>query len=196
VLKWLKEFLWIVMLIFFGELVPVFLVPFKLNPLLYIPLVDSAMFYLLVFKAIGNPMVFMKLGVIDELIRETKNNKTFMLKETDVQVMREQLNRVIEGKELFYKPEMSLAYLSGKLKIPEHHLTQLLNKIYKCNFNELVNSIRVEEVKKRLNNPDFNKLTIEGIGESVGFTSRITFHKVFKRFTQLTPLEYKKKSNQ
>jgi len=194
--KWLKQYFYIILIIFGGELVPVFLVPFNLDPLLYIPLVNSVLFYLLVYKAVVNPEIFSKLALAGSLIEKTSKNKTFSLKESDINNVKINLDRMIFDKSVFFKSEMSLSYLSAELGIAEHHLTYVLNKVYNTNFKEFVNSIRVEEVKKRLIDADYNKLTIEAIGGSVGFASRITFHNVFKKHTNLTPADFKKMNAQ
>ena len=193
VIKWLKEFLWIICLIFLGEIIPVFLIPFRLDPLLYIPLINSAFFYLLVYKAVVNPAIFQKLELINKSLDNALKNKGYVPRETDIRQMKEILDKVLNDKTLFFKPEMSLAFLSKSLDIQEHHLTYLINNQYKRNFKDLVNSVRIEEVKKRLTDPDFHKLTIEAISESVGFVSRSSFHHVFKKYTGLTPADYKRK---
>ena len=60
------------------------------------------------------------------------------------------------------------------------------------NFTSYVNQYRVNEVKKMLCDPTFNKYNIESIGLEAGFSSKTTFFNVFKKFTGMTPKEFKK----
>ncbi len=57
-------------------------------------------------------------------------------------------------------------------------------------FLELINKYRIEEAKSLILDPKLNE-TIEGIGYSVGFNSKSTFHSAFKRITGQTPSEFK-----
>ena len=60
------------------------------------------------------------------------------------------------------------------------------------NFFDLINGYRVEEAKEKLS--DFKEeQTILGIGFEVGFNSKSAFNRVFKKFTQMTPSEFRKK---
>jgi AraC-like DNA-binding protein len=46
-------------------------------------------------------------------------------------------------------------------------------------------------------NPEWEKLTLEGIGNEVGFSSRTTFYNSIKKFRGVSPSEFfEKKKNQ
>ena len=83
-----------------------------------------------------------------------------------------------------------MTLLSETLKIPKHHLTEVLNNKMGKNFFQFVNEYRVDAVKKLLSNPK-NRYSIEAIGYECGFNSKSTFFSVFKNMTQQTPMEYK-----
>ena len=61
-------------------------------------------------------------------------------------------------------------------------------------FPALLAETRVREAMRRLDGSDtqYANLTIEAIGESVGFKSRSTFSTAFKRVTGLTPNDYRR----
>jgi AraC-like DNA-binding protein len=50
----------------------------------------------------------------------------------------------------------------------------------------------VDEVKSRMDNPEFENLTILGIAFDCGFNTKSAFNRVFKKLTGFTPSEYKK----
>ncbi len=71
--------------------------------------------------------------------------------------------------------------------------TELSNGINHCagvNFNEFINQLRVEDFKKCVHNPGFRRLSLYGIAQEVGFSSKTSFYRAFKRISGLTPKEY------
>jgi AraC-like DNA-binding protein len=63
----------------------------------------------------------------------------------------------------------------------------------KKNFYDLVNGYRVEEAKRLLLDPKNTNYTILSVGFEAGFNSKTTFNTVFKKFTGLTPTDFRKK---
>jgi AraC-like DNA-binding protein len=56
-----------------------------------------------------------------------------------------------------------------------------------------VNSYRIEEAGKRLADPAEDHKTILEIAYDTGFYSKSVFNTAFKKFTGMTPSQYKKK---
>jgi AraC-like DNA-binding protein len=53
-----------------------------------------------------------------------------------------------------------------------------------------VNGYRIEEFKLRVENPQFQHLTLLGIAYDVGFNSKTAFNRSFKKITGMTPRDY------
>jgi AraC-like DNA-binding protein len=87
---------------------------------------------------------------------------------------------------------MSLNVLAEKINIPYYQLSRLINQNYKQNFNDFINAMRVAEAKKKLLDSNYNRLTIEAIGQSVGFNSKSSFYIAFKKYAHCSPKEYMK----
>ena len=58
-------------------------------------------------------------------------------------------------------------------------------------FFDLINSYRIEEAKKMIKEPEDEKMTISEVMYKVGFNSKSSFNTAFKKYTGLTPSEYK-----
>jgi AraC-like DNA-binding protein len=100
---------------------------------------------------------------------------------------------LMEQEKLYQEPELTLNHLANKLKIPTYQVSQSLNEGMKKNFYDLVNGYRVEEAKRLLLDPKNGNYTILSVGFEAGFNSKTTFNTVFKKFTGLTPTEFKEK---
>ncbi|MEE6126721.1 helix-turn-helix domain-containing protein [Chryseobacterium arthrosphaerae] len=98
----------------------------------------------------------------------------------------------MEAERPFLDEELSLQKLSLLMEVSTHRLSEVINQDLGTNFYKFVNSYRVEEVKKKLRTPEFDKYSILGIAFESGFNSKSTFNKIFKEETGMTPSEFKK----
>ena len=99
----------------------------------------------------------------------------------------------MESEKLYQEPELTSQQLAAKLNLPVHHLSQAINDGLHKNFYDLVNDYRVEEAKRLLLDPKNDSFTILSTGFEAGFNSKTTFNTVFKKFTGLTPTDFREK---
>ncbi|MBO0936909.1 helix-turn-helix domain-containing protein [Fibrella sp. HMF5335] len=90
----------------------------------------------------------------------------------------------------FTNPNLTLAELAAKLKMPPHVLSKVLNEGYDKNFFDFINTHRINELKVRLHNPQFRSYTLLSMALEVGFNSKTAFNRSFKKLTNQTPSEY------
>ena len=96
----------------------------------------------------------------------------------------------LQDKQAFLCHGYSIKMLSEETGIPYTHLSMVINQEFAMNFNELVNSYRVDYVKKLMKQPDAGQFTFEALAEKAGFNSRTTFSRAFSQFAGCTPREY------
>ena len=94
----------------------------------------------------------------------------------------------------FLHPDFRLQDLAVQLSLNRNTLSYLINKIYGKNFNQLLNEKRVEIVLHKIGCPEWENLSLHGIAQEVGFRSRTTFNKAFKKKTGYTFSEYRAES--
>ena len=92
----------------------------------------------------------------------------------------------LESSKPYLKQGYSINDLSNETGIPLHHLTALLNKGYHERFNDFINKLRLNYMVNYFK-PEWEMLTLEGIGKEVGFNSRTTFYNTIKKNTGLSP---------
>jgi AraC-like DNA-binding protein len=91
----------------------------------------------------------------------------------------------------FQDVELTLTSLAKQIDISRNQLSELINSGTGVNFYDFVNNYRVEEVKGLLKNPKYKDFTLLAIAYEAGFPSKSTFNSIFKKFTGLTPSEYR-----
>ncbi|HEV8504807.1 MAG TPA: helix-turn-helix domain-containing protein [Chitinophagaceae bacterium] len=102
---------------------------------------------------------------------------------------------MMEQEKLYQEPELTLQQLSDKLQFPYYLVSQAINEGMKKSFYDLINSYRIEEAKRLLLDPKNINYTVLSVGFEAGFNSKTTFNTVFKKFTGLTPTEYRDKQS-
>lgn len=101
------------------------------------------------------------------------------------------LKKYVESSKIFLNAELSLEDLAQQVKIPKHHLTQLLNERMGKNFYNYINEYRVQEAVRRLKNKS-EDVNILSLAYDCGFNSKSSFNNYFKKVTQHTPSSYRK----
>ncbi len=94
---------------------------------------------------------------------------------------------------LFLDPDLTLNKLSLRLRIHYNHLSRIINERFGLSYNDFINKYRIEEARKKLTASGEKESTILDIAYSTGFYSKSVFNAAFKKFTGMTPTEYRKK---
>lgn len=142
-------------------------------------LITAASIYAIGYTAINNPDVFKSIPAAEPASRRTPN----------LSGLKEKLLYVMQTNKPYQKNDLRISDLSDDLGVSSHQLSQLINDEFKVNFYDFVNQYRVEDAKKLLAGNDRN-LKMLAIAYEVGFNSKATFNRVFKKLTDLTPSEF------
>lgn len=97
----------------------------------------------------------------------------------------------MEDEKPYLNNEITIGELADMLGLHSKTLSQVINEQLNVNFFNFINGYRVEEVKAKLRNPDFDHYSILGIAYDAGFSSKSSFNSIFKKFTATTPSNYK-----
>lgn len=161
-------------------------ISYPYNPMIYLGMVGPYFIYynILFFKAWYASDVF--IGV-DEHVKY----KSSKLKKEEADILLEKLEKYIISEKPFLNPDITLSLLADNLNMLPRTLSQLINEYYNQNFYDYINSLRVEESKKLLLDSSCKRTVLEILYE-VGFNNKSAYNIAFKKFTGLTPTEYKK----
>ncbi|GAA3967852.1 helix-turn-helix transcriptional regulator [Hymenobacter antarcticus] len=102
---------------------------------------------------------------------------------------REKLQQMMTEEQPWLEPELTLAELAHRLRTNTSLLSHVINTGCGQNFNDFVNSYRVAEAERKLQDPRLGHYSLVGIALESGFNSKSTFNRVFKKLTGRTPSE-------
>ncbi|MDN5200973.1 helix-turn-helix domain-containing protein [Fulvivirgaceae bacterium BMA10] len=101
-----------------------------------------------------------------------------------------QLQSAMENDKLYLDPGLNRSKVAAYIGINPKIISVILNQHSRQNFNDFVNTYRVEEVCKKLLSTKNRHLTISGIALESGFNSQATFQRAFKNIKGISPKEY------
>jgi AraC-like DNA-binding protein len=127
----------------------------------------------------------------DDLIKSLNAFPVGIAIKPDQQLI-DRLKTFMKDKKPYLDAELTLSTMAKELNLTRSQLSQLINAGIGENFYDFVNKYRVEEVKRLMTDPEMKNFNLFGIALEAGFKSKSTFNLIFKRFTGLTPTEYKK----
>ncbi|MBN2613176.1 MAG: helix-turn-helix transcriptional regulator [Bacteroidales bacterium] len=87
--------------------------------------------------------------------------------------------------------EFSLSAMSEQLGMSVHTVSYILNNYYKMNFREFINSYRINDIKAKLADRQFDGENIQSLAFEAGFNSLSVFNTEFKKATKKTPTAYR-----
>ena len=141
----------------------------------------SVSIYYLVYKWYRSPAVQM----IDRPSKQTAPKRDPIY---DPQDLRERVQR----KNLYRDPKLTLKKLASSMKLNINDLSQTINSGLDQSFNDFINEMRVDEVKRKMEDPKYAHLSQLGMALESGFNSKATYNRAFKKFTGMSPSSYQK----
>lgn len=132
----------------------------------------------------------------EKIIRKTEANKP-ILPEIDEDEednpfidLRDQISDYLASEKPYLNPEFSIGDLATAMKVPQHHISYCLRVLYKQSFPKLKTSLRIEYAKQLMQSDDAVHLSLEGIGQMAGFSSRSSFYSAFQAEVGCSPGEF------
>ena len=134
--------------------------------------------------------IMQKLIGSDNREEPQRKYKKLLFKDQELKKYKTRLIDLMEQKDLYLDPELTLRSLAEYMNLPANHMSQLLNKGFNQNFTEYVNTYRLEHFKKLLQTTDSHHLTILALAYDSGFNSKTVFNTFFKNKEGITPKAY------
>ena len=100
------------------------------------------------------------------------------------------LNRIMKEDKLYLQPNLSLAELAKHLGTSTGLLSSTINNQIGANFNDYINSLRIDEFEESYRSDKNRNYTIIALAMDAGFNSKATFNRAFKKVKGSSPAQY------
>jgi len=131
----------------------------------------------------------------EEWIKQRKKSKgkyyNSSIKQSDLERIAKELNTYMINEEPWLDEQLTLDKLAAHIGMSKHHITQVCNNYFDKNFYQYVNEFRVLKAQEMIKNSK-DKLSLIEIAYDCGFSSKSSFNRYFKLFTNQTPSSFRK----
>ena len=121
---------------------------------------------------------------------EKKETKRIRLNPDETIALKQRLEKLMQEEKLFMQGDLTLIDIANRLQTSRNNISWLLNNECNLTFNDFVNNYRITEFLERIDQGEHLRHTILAIAIEVGFNSKSTFNKAFKRKMDDTPSNY------
>lgn len=162
---------------------------FTLEPYFY----QTLLFKIALIAAIIFLFIAMYIGLKKYLyIRKLKQKyKSSTLDPQKTEAYLDKILHLVEREKVYLDEELTLSGFAEKLSIAPRYLSQVINERLNKNFRDFINGYRIEDAKAMLEGKKEPGASIQDIGSKAGFSSKEVFSRTFKRYTGMTPSEYR-----
>lgn len=106
--------------------------------------------------------------------------------------LEKKIRELMEAKKIYLDGNLTLKKLSEELMVHPNYLSQIINETFRQSFNDFINRYRIEAARGKLQDPKESHKTILEIAYDTGFYSKSVFNTAFKKFTGMTPSQFRK----
>jgi AraC-like DNA-binding protein len=135
-------------------------------------------------------MIFRKPELFKNPVEEAEKQKNQNHPKENLQVLKTALEALMKKQKLYLNSKLALQDLADAMHTNVHTLSWVINEGYNKNFFDFINEYRIEEFKAMVAKDVNKKYTFLALAMEVGFSSKTTFNRAFKKCAGKTPREY------
>jgi AraC-like DNA-binding protein len=160
-----------------------------IDAFLNIPL--AILIYAIGYMGLKQPEIFLDPSSIPPQSEGTEKYRRSGLSDESAEEIKRKLLTLMTSDKPFLSKDLTLQKLAELLKTSSHNLSEVINTRIHQSYYDFINQYRVEEFKSRLTDPESERYNLLSIAFDSGFQSKGTFNSIFKKFTGMTPSEFK-----
>ena len=131
------------------------------------------------------------MGFVDNNVVRRENKSFITEDDRELDSLKFRLIQLFEGNSVFRNQNLKISDVALLLNTNRTYVSNVINNDIGCCFSDFVNYYRVESVKKMLDDPTFNNLTLLEISEKAGFSGSNSFYRIFRKFEHKAPNQYR-----
>ncbi|TRY33993.1 AraC family transcriptional regulator [Aliiglaciecola sp. M165] len=164
----------------------------KTDGLLFAAIEVAVTVWVLVLIIRRSPNAFVQEETTEALLNKTPLQSKYARSGLEAQQHKriaDKLLYAMEKQQVYIDSMLTLQRLSAQIGEKSHHVSQVINQSFHCNFFDWVNRYRITHAQNMLlSQPN---ITILEVAMACGFNAKSTFNTAFKKATSQTPSEFR-----
>nr|WP_305067186.1 helix-turn-helix domain-containing protein [Mangrovivirga halotolerans] len=149
----------------------------------YTIIILCILIFILSYIALFNPDFF---SLPPLLTRKTSYSDNASESRTEA----ERIHKLFVEKKLYQQQQLTIEKAASQLNISAQHLLEMISTYHGMDFMNYVNTLRINEVIKKIESGELDNKTLLGIAMDSGFSSKLTFNQAFKDIKGSSPTNY------
>lgn len=116
------------------------------------------------------------------------------LSPSEIEDIIDRIHSAMITEHLFRDMSITLPDFARKIGVTRNQMSYVLNNHFNECFFDFINRYRIDEVKRILDNTGDKDINLLRISLDVGFKSKTTFNVNFKKMTNMSPSEYRRRA--
>jgi len=145
---------------------------------------------LIIVVLVGSGIIYYRIRR-HNIRRQADKYKTSSLDPQKATEIAPRLLSLMEEEKPYLNPNLSLKIIAKEIRIHPNHLSRIINEKFGMNYNDFINRYRIQEAQEMLRNNANDGKNILEIMYDCGFYSKSVFNTAFKKFSGMTPSEFK-----
>lgn len=158
---------------------------------------DLVTIYWISYYGVSQPNVILPLvkDEINNAAKEKESDKSLIkpMPSENMHILIEQLDDYLISSACYTQTHLTIVDVAKSIDVHPKRISSTINSVRNQNFNTYINHFRIDKAIALLESNVSSDLSIEGIGNEVGFHSKSSFYSAFKKVTGITPTKYKNK---
>lgn len=198
-LRFAKQFMNLLAILNFGLVLFYIILPVPTVDYGVLPIILTIIYLFIIYFTVKNKAIFSQNSyyqlikenepILKEDVSITENEETPLVVDEKTQIIINKIEKALYDDKLYKLPEFKLLALAEEIKEQSYITSSILNKHFGKSFFDIVNELRIQDAEIRLKNFNPKKDKIETIAYEVGFNSRASFYRSFKKITGKNPSE-------
>ncbi|TKD62504.1 helix-turn-helix domain-containing protein [Flavobacterium sp. ASW18X] len=153
-------------------------------------IVFSVVVFFLGYFAIKQPQIFRMPEEEENQEEKAPEIEKSPLESEELESLKQALHQMMIEEQVYLNPQLSLPELAERMNSNVHTLSRAINAGFNKNFRDFVNHYRIEDFIVRAQDEKYKNQTFLAIALAVGFNSKSSFNRSFKKVTNKSPREY------
>lgn len=103
---------------------------------------------------------------------------------------KQKITALLVDEKIYEEAELTLPEMAKMIGINTAALSRLINRLFKMNFNDMINFYRIQGFTEKIHSGEHKRKTLLSLAFDCGFNSKATFNRAFKKVTGQSPKDY------